>query len=139
MGRCGPEMKEERKYHYKIVNKSGYQLKLVPYVEGQVEHENSIILENNQFIEKKQTSFAGGFGLTMMNFFNKTYVGNITHLEIIFDNQKKIIYEECNPNNNCNAQPRNIFNSLYNNELTETYTITPEDYQNAVDCGGNCY
>lgn len=34
---------------------------------------------------------------------------------------------------------RNIFNYDYNNETTETYTITIDDYQNAIDCNGNCF
>jgi hypothetical protein len=62
----------------------------------------------------------------------------LTHLEITFNNSKKIIYEECAINSNCNTLPKNIFRAEFSSEQTEVYTITPEDYQNAVDCGGNC-
>ncbi|MBC7475127.1 MAG: hypothetical protein H7263_12605 [Candidatus Sericytochromatia bacterium] len=74
----------------------------------------------------------------MTRLFNSNTVGLFTHLEFVFNNSKRMIYEECSVTSNCNFLPRNIFRPEFNNEQTEIYTITTEDYQNAVDCGGNC-
>ena len=136
---CGPEMNNERNYNYTIINNSGRQVKMIPYVEGQKELQNAIVIDNNKSINKKITAYAGSGGLMMVSFFNKTGLGITTHIEIVFENQKKIIYEECSTTIDCNANPRNIFGQNYMDELIETYIITPEDYQNATDCGGSCY
>jgi hypothetical protein len=63
-------------------------------------------------------------------------LGIITHLEITFDNSKKTVYLECT--NSICSNVKNVFHYENNDDLTEAYTITPEDYQNAIDCGGNC-
>ncbi|RTY65577.1 hypothetical protein EKL97_14235 [Flavobacterium sp. LS1P28] len=71
-------------------------------------------------------------------FLGSSVQNNLTHIEITFNNTKKVIYQECTATNQCFNQARNIFNPMFRDERTEVYTITPEDYQNAQDCGGNC-
>lgn len=58
---------------------------------------------------------------------------------ITFNNQKKSHYKSCSETYDCNADPRNIFSHLNNGVGTEVYTVTPDDYQNAGNCNGNCY
>lgn len=60
---------------------------------------------------------------------------DLMHLEIVFKNSKKVIYEGSSENFNCDSQPRNIVYGSFSNEQTEIYTITPEHYQNVIDCG----
>nr|WP_314490426.1 hypothetical protein [uncultured Chryseobacterium sp.] len=137
---CGTDQGESIEYTYNILNASGKNVKLIPYVNGNKEVENSITLQNNQTFTKKYVyTPPGAAGFTMTGLFNKTAIGSITHVEVVFDNSKKVIYQGCTESNQCFNQPRNIFNPIYNDEQVETYTITSEDNQNAVSCNGNCY
>jgi len=140
MIQCGTDQGESIEYTYNILNTSGKNVRLIPYVNGNKELENSITLPNSQTFTKKYTyTPPGAAGFTMTGLFNKTAVGSITHIEVVFDNTKRVIYQECTETNQCFNQPRNIFNPVYNDKEVETYTITSEDSQNATDCGGNCY
>lgn len=60
---------------------------------------------------------------------------DLMHLEIVFKNSKKVIYEGYSEIFNCDSQPRNIVHGSFSNEQTEIYTITPEQYQNVIDYG----
>lgn len=137
---CGTDQGEERKYNYNILNKSGLTVEIIPYYGGIKKIENKIIINNNNFINKTYTEvppYQGG--LTMGNFFIKSsIIEPLTNVEITFNNTKKVVYEVCSETFNCNTDPRNIFNITHNIELIEVYTITPEDYTNAIDCGGDC-
>ena len=135
-----PDIGESTEYFYSIKNSSGKSVKLIPYVDGIPEFQNAINLNEGEVFSKKLTySVQGPPGSKMTDLFNKSSSGIITKIEVIFANQKKTLYEGCTDINNCNGQPRNIFNVVFNDDVTETYTITPEDFQNATDCGGNCY
>ncbi|SFM51959.1 hypothetical protein SAMN05444143_101378 [Flavobacterium succinicans] len=126
-------------YDYSILNTSGKKIVLIPYIGGVKEVQNAITLQQNEKFNKKYIYYPpGAKGYNMSNLFSKTAIGSLTHVEIIFDDIKKVIYQECTTTNQCFNQARNIFNPVFSDEQTEVYTITPEDYQNAQDCGGNC-
>jgi hypothetical protein len=63
---------------------------------------------------------------------------DVTRVEITFNNSKKMIHEGCTQANQCVIPSRDIYNPIFSDERAETYIITPKDYLNAVDCGGNC-
>jgi len=65
-------------------------------------------------------------------------LGRTNGVEITFNNTKKIVYMNCNNFNRVCTNPRNIFHYTNNTGFTQIYIITPENYTNAVDCGGNC-
>ena len=139
--RCGTDQGENKNFDYTIKNESGMKIELVPYYNGQISYINKLILNQNEIINlKKEVSPPYNDGLLMSSFFiNTPSSGNLTHVEVVFNNTKKIIYQECTETNPCFNQTRNIFNPIYNDEQIETYTITSEDFQNATDCNGNCY
>ena len=142
MIRCGTDQGETKTYNYTIKNNSNLKVELVPYFNGIVNHNQKKILQKNEIIDLQKKVIAPyNDGINMTSFFttNQPYLGSITHIEVVFDNSKKVIYQECTDTNQCFNQPRNIFNPIYNDNETEVYTITTEDYQNATDCNGNCY
>ena len=134
-----PDMGESKYYDYTIENKSGKQITFIPYSDGNILLDKKVILDNNKALNKsyKEVSFNSGLSMTDV-IFNKS-ISNLSHIEIAFENQKKIIYQQCSASSNCYENPRNIFNPANYDEEKETYSITPEDYQNATDCNGNCY
>ena len=134
---CGPESNEEKKYDYSVVNNSGVTVEIRPLVNGVKEINNKITLENGKVLNKKLTDHAPYGGFSMGSLFTTTGCC-LKQIKIKYNNSKKVIYTPCNETFNCNTQPRNIFGSEFNNEQTEIYTITADDYQNAIDCGGNC-
>jgi hypothetical protein len=129
-------------YNYKIVNDSGTDIEIIPYnKDGVKDYKNQIVLKNGQNINKliKTKNNFGSDRLTMSQLLYTN--GFLTKIEVVFNNTRKSTFtDDCIYNNgvstNCNS--RNIFLLEYNDDKTEVYTITPEDYQNAVDCGGNC-
>jgi hypothetical protein len=140
LSRC-TEQGEDRKYNYTITNNSGVMIEIIPYYSGAKDITNKVILNNADKIDKTFTDtppYGGGLLMQYIPFSGSSIQNNLTHIEITFNNSKKIIYQECTETNQCFNQSRNIFNPIFSNERTETYTISPEDYQNAVDCGGNC-
>ncbi len=134
---CGTDQGEARTYESKIINNSGNVIEIIPYENGIKFLDKIVILQNGQTLTKKDVDYPPYNGrfqmITVLD--NKIFTDKI---DIIFNGTKKITYEDCSPTNNCNAQPRNIFNSEFSEQQTEVYTITLEDFQNATDCGGNC-
>ena len=103
----------------------------------------TVILENNQSINKRETDRPpyGGRRLFMHTtpfLYSLNHIYSVSEVEIVFDNKKKTIHRGCTQENQC-VIPRDLYNDIYSDEFTETYTITPEDYENATDCGGDCY
>jgi hypothetical protein len=136
-----PEGGEIKKYNYTVINNSGVTVEVIPYYNDVKDLSNKVIIINSDKINFKYTSSPPSQGFLRMSevpFSGLPTKFNLTGIEITFNNSKKIIYQECTGTNQCFNQPRNIFNPIFSDEQTETYIITPEDYQNAVDCGGNC-
>jgi hypothetical protein len=133
---CGcPDNGDSIEYKYSIVNNSGKTIEIIPFFTNVKDISNKILITNGNRLEKKLISDPPyNSDLSMKKIISSN--GNLTGVEIAFNNEKKILYNICN-DFICN-NPRNIFDYINNNEQTETYIITPEDYQNAVDCGGNC-
>lgn len=141
MMQCGTDQGETKHYNYTIKNNSSHKVELVPYFNNQADYSAKVTISNNESFNLKKDDDPPYYGsLSMYNIFIKpTALQNLTQVEIVFDNTKKVIYEDCRQNGGCESKPKNIFNPIYSDELIETYTITAEDYQNATDCGGNCY
>ncbi len=142
--KCGTDsFVDPRTDDYTVANKSGVTVTFIPYINDNIDLGRKVVLENNKSLNKKETFIDpnGGLGMTDVIFDYKAnpYTGILTHVEVVFGNNKKVLYKACSPTYNCNSNPRSIFNSEFNSDGTETYTVTAEDYQNAVDCGGNCY
>nr|WP_315252122.1 hypothetical protein [uncultured Flavobacterium sp.] len=134
------EQGEDRKYNYTVTNNSGAVIEMIPYFSGVKDMNNKVIIKNGEKFNKTYTDrppYKGGLVMDAVPFYGSNQ-NNLTHIEITFNNSKKIIYQGCTETNQCFNQSRNIFNPVFSDERTETYIITPEDYQNAVDCGGNC-
>jgi hypothetical protein len=133
---------EGKTYYYTITNNSGVNVEIIPYTQqGDLILGKKTTLLNGQSINKKD--FDGTPGGGSPNIVRAIPSDeSLTKVEFVFNNMKKNIYQKCGISINgivgdCN-NIRNIFREEYNNEQTEVYTITPEDYQNAIDCGGNC-
>ncbi len=133
---CGcPDEGDSIEYKYSIVNNSGKTIEIIPLFSNVKELNKKIIIENGNKLEKKIISGAPyNSDLSLEKIISEN--SHLTGVEIVFNNEKKIVYLIC-PNSICNNK-KNIFDIFNNDEHTETYTITPEDYQNALDCGGNC-
>jgi hypothetical protein len=129
-------------YYYTIQNNSGVDVEIIPYSQqGELLLNKKINLLSGQSLSKKD--FDGTPGGGSPNIARAIPSDEyLTKVEFVFSNTKKSIYSRCGFTINgvvANCEdPRNIFKPEYNNEQTEVYTITPEDFQNAVDCGGNC-
>lgn len=134
---------EGKTYYYTIENNSGVTVEIIPYSQqGELLPNKKIILMNGQNISKKDFDGTPGGGFPDIVRVIRSDEP-LTKVEFVFNNIKKNIYQKCGISINgvvddCN-EPRNIYREEYNNEQTEVYTFTPEDYQNATDCGGNCY
>lgn len=138
--RC-TEQGEERKYNYSIINNSGVTVEMIPYFSGEKDLKHKVILNNTDKINETYTDrppyTAGQLTMPLTPFYDYKYY-DVTRVEITFNNSKKMIHEGCTQANQCVIPARDIYNPIFSDERTETYIITPEDYQNAVDCGGNC-
>ena len=132
---CGPDMGGSETYNSSVINNSGVLVEVIPYSDGIFRKDKKVIINDAQKINKVYTFHRGGLLRMIVVLFPDIRVNKI---DIIFNGTKKITYEDCSPTNNCTIQPRNIFNNEFENERTEIYTITAEDFQNATDCGGNC-
>ncbi|MBA5247528.1 hypothetical protein H1R16_04550 [Marnyiella aurantia] len=140
LSQCRTDQGDTKYYEYSIKNKSNSKIDLIPYFNGQVNYNSKIsIVQDGSIALKKEVDPPYNDGLLMSSFFVTPTSGILTHVEVVFDNSKRVIYQDCTESNQCFNQPRNIYNPIYNNELKVTYIITPEDYQNAISCGGNCY
>jgi hypothetical protein len=135
--RC-TEQGEDRKYNYTVTNNSGAVIEMIPYFTGVKDINYKVTINNGEKFNKTYTDRPPYKGLLMFAIPFYGSKSDLTHIEITFNNSKKIIYKGCTETNQCFNQSRNIFNPVFSDERTETYIITPEDYQNAVDCGGNC-
>jgi hypothetical protein len=92
--------------------------------------------------KKKRVHPIGGDGPLSFKELLFTKAGfSFKKIDFIFNKTKKSSYsDDCLYANgvSSNCSGRNVFLLEYNDGFTEVYTITPEDYQNAQDCGGNC-
>ncbi|MCU7617400.1 hypothetical protein NZ698_09335 [Chryseobacterium sp. PBS4-4] len=123
-------------YDYTFLNNSGFTLEIVPFDNGLPNYSKKVTVPNNAKIQKQYKDGApyDGYNMGVLLF-----EANVYELDIVFNNQKKVHYKSCSDTNDCNADPRNIFNNLNNGVGTKIYTVTPDDYQNAGSCSGNCY
>lgn len=133
---------EGKTYNYTITNNSGVTVELIPYTQqGELILNKKLVLSNGQSINK--IDFDGTPGGGSPNIAKAIPSDEyLTKVEFVFNSTKRKVYSRCGFTingivSNCD-DTRNIFREEYNNEQTEVYTITPEDYQSATDCGGNC-
>lgn len=124
-------------YDYSIINNSERIVTMFLYKDDVRDTSSKVTLQQGEKLQKKYEASKPSDGFSMWALFNSQTSGHISDIEIIFDNNKKILYHRC-IDYLCD-DGRNIFDHSHNNELIETYTITEEDYQNATDCGGDCY
>ena len=134
---------DSKNYNYSIINNSGVTVVIVPYgVDGVRDLSKKILLSNNEKISlKRNVTYPAPDFLDMAEVITRDKNITLIKIEFIFNLNKKTLYSSCKFTSTgvegC-TETRNIFRSEYNDEQTEVYTITPEDYQNAQDCGGNC-
>ncbi|QFG54489.1 hypothetical protein [Chryseobacterium sp.] len=132
---CPTEAGEDKTYKYTITNNTNVVVEIIPYQNpgnGLPELTKKISIQPGGKFEKTKIDVPIYTGFS---FREALYDGHLTKIDIVFGNDRKIVYDHCNT---C-VNPRNIFDLSYNDEFIETYTITPEDYQNATPCNGNCY
>jgi hypothetical protein len=133
---------EGKTYYYTITNNSGVTIEIIPYTQqGNLILSKKMILLNGQSINKKDFDGTPGGGTPNIARVipSDEY---LTKVEFVFNNTKKSVFSRCGFTidgivANCD-DTRNIFRPEYNDEQTEVYIITPDDYQNALDCGGIC-
>lgn len=127
---------EESTYsEYRIINNSGVDIELIPLISNNKDLTKRRLITNGNQIQISGKDF-GTFKYSMGDLICNSVQPLTTGVEITFNNSKKIVYEKC-VNDMC-SNKRNVFDLSFNDTPIETYTITPEDYQNAIDCGGNC-
>ena len=133
---CGcPDKGDSIKYNYSILNNSGNTVEIVPFFTNVKDLRKKIIITNGNKVEKIIISEPPyNSDLSMKKLISEN--SNLTGVEIVFNNEKKIIYNICQ-NFICNNS-RNIFDIAKNNEQIEAYIFTITDYQNSIDCNGNC-
>ncbi|MGZ9675187.1 hypothetical protein [Flavobacterium sp. GNP001] len=130
-------------YYYTITNNSGVTVEIIPYSQqGVLLLGKKVILLNGESLSKKDFDATPGGGTPNIARAIPTDE-YLTKVEFVFANSKKYIFGRCGFKINGELATcddvRNIFRKEYNDEQTEVYTITPEDFQNATDCGGPCY
>lgn len=133
-----PEMSEAKWHDYSIVNQSGQTVEMTVYVNDSRDPASKVTLLPGEKLRKVVRDDPPYGGYSMWALFDTKKSGIKTDVEFVYNNQKKTVYHYC-PDFICVNEPRNIFHYTYNEEETEVYTITVQDYQNATDCGGNCY
>lgn len=112
---------------YTIKNESGKHIKIKVYDNGpNKEFIHEIILENNQSISKEFTDYAGNPSQFYYIFEDNTSL-TMGSIAIIYNNSK------------INEFDFNIVNERNPIRFTsDIFIFTEEDYQNAIDCNGNC-
>lgn len=137
---CSTDCGKPIQYDYSISNQSSTQIDLIPYIDGVRYISEKVTLNNGAVLKEAYKAYRPGGGGYHISYLLKTKTpGIITHIEIVFNNSKKTLFQQCTQGNDCNAQPRNPFNNSFNDGHTEVYTITPEDYASATPCNGSCY
>ena len=132
-----PEVGGTDTYDYSIINNSQRTVTMFVYKNDVRDTSSKIILQHGERLQEKFEDSQPAGGFSMWALFNSQASGYTSDIEIIYDNSKTTLYHRC-IDYLC-SDPRNLFDNTHNDEFIETYTITPEDYQNATDCGGNCY
>lgn len=133
-----PESGDVKTYEYSIVNNSSKSAVLFLYKDGNLDLSSKITLQPGQEHRQIHESSPPAYGFSMWALFNSQNTGIVTDVAVIYDNTKKTIYHRCQEGL-CMDGSKNIFGHQYNDEQTESFILTPEDYQNAIECVGNCY
>lgn len=121
-----------KNYNYTIFNSSTKIVEIIPFDLNNNKLINSkiTILPNlNHLVSYKDTAPYTGFEL-----YRRLFPFIISKVEIVFNNEKKVLFSKCNLGEAC--EERNILN--YKNDILQFYIITDDDYTAATDCGGNC-
>lgn len=138
-GRCDHCDEQPIEYEYSIQNSSGAKVEIIPYIlnSAGVEEINlseKITIENSENYTEKFKDLPPYNGFSYYNLLNYP-----KKIDIVFNNSRKITYQICDFNGTPCIDPKNIFSNDYNNGTLETYIITANDFQNALDCNGNCF
>ena len=100
-------------------------------------------LKNGEIIQKTYEDYAPYHDYNYTDFFyNKNTV------EVIYNNSKKTVFleqrkkslTECETifGEEVPCDPRNFLNAFYYRDTNEHYIFTVEDFDNAIDCEGDC-
>jgi hypothetical protein len=135
---------EVKKYDYTIINNSGVTVDIIPYdEENDINIQNKRTLLDGEKINKKldvYPPYNDNLSLSGVLWGDLIY-SRVPKAEIVFNNNKKVIYLNCTFSDlgitDC-LEPRSIFNPINNSGVIQVYTITPEDYENAIPCDGDC-
>lgn len=132
---CGTDQGSTDTYTYTVSNESGVDIKIIGYVTFTNVEEYVITLKDN---EERTQIYKDGLpprGYHFRYLFGSTN-GNYDadSIKIVYNNTKVKVY-----NNDNLSDERNPLGPNHNEGILEaTYTLTPEDYENAEDCNGNC-
>lgn len=138
------------RYNYILENQSGVDIKLKVYFikkDGSVLNLKYLDLNDGQKMQKTYEDHAPYHGYNFSDFF-RINQEEINTVEVLYNNSKKIVFlEQRNKSlNECETifgeevpcDPRNFLNAFYYKDTNEHYIFTVEDYDNAIDCEGDC-
>lgn len=123
-------------YTYTVRNESGVSIKVLAYHIYTNEVLYTTTLENGNEIKKtiKDGSPPRGYSFSVFFAGLNGRSGITNSIKVIYNNTKFKVY-----NNDNLTDERNPLGPNHNGgRLEATYTLTPDDYENAEDCNGNC-
>lgn len=123
-------------YDYTVYNVTDKTVKIIPVYGSSLDFTKQITISPNTKYQKNFSDKAPYDGYSMSRML---FGVDVDKAIIVFNNERKIEFKNCDGTFNCNSEPRNIFNHIFNNELQETYTITNDDYYNSTSCNGDCF
>lgn len=138
-------------YRYSIENQSGVDVEFKMYhinSDGDISEVKFVSLPNGKRIDRKYEDYGPYGGYNFKDFFGDLKGAQVNVLEVIYENKRKSVFLEQRKisMNECEnfyrekvpCDPRNLLNTSDFMDTEEHFIITPEDYNNAIDCNGDC-
>lgn len=122
-----------------VVNNSSYTIEIVSYIppNNTEQYQTRLNFLPGIMYSRKFKGNKSNYDSFNFEYYLTDGIFGVNTVDIIFNNTKKVTYQNCTVPGNC-LNPRNIFNPFDDGLDHEIYVITNEDYDNAIDCGGNC-
>ena len=140
---CGPDQ-GSRTYIYTVRNESGVKVKIIGDIRPYEDH--IINLTSEEELTRTYCDYSPPRGYDFSYFFGSSDgKWDADSIRIVYNDSKFKVFNGYNGYNGYNSSDRGNYldarNPLGPNHrrgLQVTYTITKEDYENALDCDGNC-